>query len=61
MDSRTTRSAIRNRHRLQQRRVDDAEDGCVRADAQGEDKDDDSGESWRPEERAEGVEDIRHV
>ena len=44
MPRRKTNDAIRfgDRHRLQQRRIDDAEDGSVRANAKRKDEDDDS-------------------
>jgi hypothetical protein len=51
---------VRNRHRLQQRRIDDAEDGGVGCNAKGKDKDDYSGENWRPGKGTRGVKKVRH-
>src|SRR5918995_7486481 len=38
---------VGDRHRLQQRRIDDAEDRGVRANAKRQDEDNDGGERWR--------------
>ena len=44
---RTTRRGVANRKRAQQDSVDEAEDGGVGADAEGESENGDGGEAWR--------------
>ncbi len=49
-----------DRQHAQQNGIDEAEDGCVRADAQRERQDRDGGESRRGAQRAHGVAQILH-
>ena len=54
-DRMNRRAGILERQRPQQRRVDDAEDGGVGADADGDDRDGDQRELARLQQRADGV------
>ena len=51
---------LRERQRLEQQGVDDAEDGGIGADAERQGDDGDRGESWARLQHADGVPDILH-